>query len=223
TSLSPLLTGTAGSPYSVVLTVADGTAPYVWTVSSGAVPGGLALGSAGVLSGTPTAAGTFNFTAQVTDNTSLVATKPFSITINTPFASWTAGVFTVAEQADSATSGLMADPNHNGVANLLEFALNRDPKAENFTPPLATGLTTDSGTGNQYLTVTYSRRIAPSGITCHVEVSSDLAVWNAGSFYTEEESVTDDGNGITQTVKVRVLTPMNQAGKVFTRLRVTQP
>ena len=43
---------------------ATGTAPITWNISSGALPGGLSLNSAGVISGTPTAEGTFNFTVR---------------------------------------------------------------------------------------------------------------------------------------------------------------
>src|SRR5439155_20025642 len=59
---SSLPSGTVGTPYSQALSAAGGTAPYTWTVTAGAVPAGLTLSSAGVLSGTPTASGTANFT-----------------------------------------------------------------------------------------------------------------------------------------------------------------
>ncbi|MCL2143671.1 MAG: putative Ig domain-containing protein, partial [Methanomassiliicoccaceae archaeon] len=52
--------GLVGAAYSETLT-ADGDATIVWTVDSGALPDGLALSPAGVISGTPTANGTFNF------------------------------------------------------------------------------------------------------------------------------------------------------------------
>jgi hypothetical protein len=42
--------------YSQSLSAGGGTAPYTWTVSAGTLPAGLTLSTAGVLSGTPTAA-----------------------------------------------------------------------------------------------------------------------------------------------------------------------
>jgi hypothetical protein len=51
------------------------------------LPTGLNISSAGVISGTPTAAGTFSFVVQVTDSSSpaQVATKPFTLTVGPAF------------------------------------------------------------------------------------------------------------------------------------------
>lgn len=68
TAPNPLPPATFGVPYNFTLTVSGGTAPYAWTVVSGALPQGLALTPAGVLSGTPRAFGTFTFTLRVTDS-----------------------------------------------------------------------------------------------------------------------------------------------------------
>ena len=51
--------------YSQSLAATGGTGPYGWSVSAGALPDGLTLSNAGLLSGTPTSAGTFNFTPPV--------------------------------------------------------------------------------------------------------------------------------------------------------------
>ena len=66
--------GVAYSPMSV--TAEGGKPPYSWSVVSGALPGGLTLGSDGSVSGTPTAAGNFVFGVQVTD--ALTHTSPFT-------------------------------------------------------------------------------------------------------------------------------------------------
>ena len=77
--------GTVGTAYSQTLQATGGTTPYTWSLASGTLPAGLTLNaSTGVISGTPTAAGTSNFTAQVTDALSATATKALSITIGTP-------------------------------------------------------------------------------------------------------------------------------------------
>ncbi len=59
--------GTVASAYSQTITASGGTAPYTYTITAGALPSGLTLSSAGVLSGTPTAGGSFAFTVRATD------------------------------------------------------------------------------------------------------------------------------------------------------------
>lgn len=64
---SPLPSGMVGTAYAQTLTAAGGTAPYSFSQIAGMMPGGLSItGSA--LTGTPTNAGTFLFTIQVTDS-----------------------------------------------------------------------------------------------------------------------------------------------------------
>ena len=60
--------GTVAAPYSQTITASGGAAPYGFAVTAGALPAGLTLSSGGVLSGTPTAGGTFNFTVTATDS-----------------------------------------------------------------------------------------------------------------------------------------------------------
>ncbi|HYM75013.1 MAG TPA: FG-GAP-like repeat-containing protein [Candidatus Dormibacteraeota bacterium] len=84
--------GTVGVAYSQTLTATGGTTPYTWSTSSGSLPAGLSLTAAGVISGTPTTAGTSNFTAKVTDANGLTATKPFSIVIVAPLVVTTANL-----------------------------------------------------------------------------------------------------------------------------------
>ena len=79
--------GTTGIAYSQALTATAGFPPYAWSISSGALPAGLTLStSTGVISGTPTAAGTFGFTVKVSGTTA-----------------WT-GSSTVANSASAAVS-----------------------------------------------------------------------------------------------------------------------
>jgi hypothetical protein len=81
-TLSP---GVVNGQYSATVTAANGVSPYTYNVVFGSLPDGLTLSSsgttAGVISGTPTTAGTFNFTIQATDSVSETATESFTITI----------------------------------------------------------------------------------------------------------------------------------------------
>ncbi len=67
-STTVLPPATVGKAYSATLVAVGGTAPYSWVAAGGALPGGLSLSAAGVVSGTPTASGNFGFTAQATDS-----------------------------------------------------------------------------------------------------------------------------------------------------------
>jgi hypothetical protein len=76
--------GVSGVAYSATLAATGGTAPYSWSITAGALPTGVSLGSStGIISGTPTAQGTFSFTATVADSASPpnVASVGLSITI----------------------------------------------------------------------------------------------------------------------------------------------
>ena len=58
--------GTVGTAFSQTL-AATGDAPITWDISAGSLPAGLTLSAAGVISGAPTTAGTFNFTVRATN------------------------------------------------------------------------------------------------------------------------------------------------------------
>jgi hypothetical protein len=67
------------------LQAGGGQGPYTWAITAGNLPAGLSLNaSSGLISGTPTANGLFNFTAQVTDAGQRTATKQLSILIGQP-------------------------------------------------------------------------------------------------------------------------------------------
>jgi uncharacterized protein YhjY with autotransporter beta-barrel domain len=86
-SLAPstLSAATVGIAYGQSVTASGGTAPYTYAVSAGALPAGLSLGaSTGMLSGTPTAAGTYGFTVRGTDASGYSATRSYSLTVAGP-------------------------------------------------------------------------------------------------------------------------------------------
>lgn len=80
-------TGRVGVPYAGSLTVTGGVAPFTYSVTAGALPTGLTLNaSTGAIAGTPTAAGTFPYTATVVDQRGTVGTASAicGITVDPP-------------------------------------------------------------------------------------------------------------------------------------------
>ena len=61
--------GLVSNAYQYQFTASGGVAPYSFTLTQGSLPSGLALSALGLLSGTPTQAGTFSFTVQACDST----------------------------------------------------------------------------------------------------------------------------------------------------------
>ncbi|GAB2503979.1 putative Ig domain-containing protein [Arenimonas alkanexedens] len=80
--------GTVATAYSQTLAASGGAAPYSFALAAGALPGGLTLSAGGTLSGTPTAGGTFNFTATATDSSPFPGpfsgSRAYSLVINAP-------------------------------------------------------------------------------------------------------------------------------------------
>ena len=94
--------GEAGVPYSDQLTVTGGTSPFTWSVSAGSLPPGVTLNaSTGLLSGTPTTAGTYSFTVKVADTSGqsntqaviLTVTPGPSLSFPSPPSGWTHTVY----------------------------------------------------------------------------------------------------------------------------------
>jgi hypothetical protein len=74
--------GMVGLSYTTTVTASGGIAPYTFSVPTGTLPAGLTLGSStGVLSGTPTTAGSSTFTVQVADSETSPATATQSYTV----------------------------------------------------------------------------------------------------------------------------------------------
>src|SRR6185295_12908520 len=74
---------TAGTGYSATIGATGGTGTYSnFAVTSGSLPAGLSLNAAtGVLSGTPSTAGSSTFTITVTDSASATGSRSYTLTI----------------------------------------------------------------------------------------------------------------------------------------------
>ncbi|WP_425510202.1 putative Ig domain-containing protein [Xanthomonas indica] len=124
--------GTAGTAYSQALSATGGTAPYSYSIATGALPAGLSLSAAGVLSGTPTQAGSFVFTATVTDSTAGVpgqASRSYTLSIAAPTLApgqptLPAGTAGTAYNQTLTTSGGTAPYSYSVVSGALPTGLS---------------------------------------------------------------------------------------------------
>ena len=76
--------GTAGGPYNVAFSVTGGQPPYSFTTAPNtpALPSGLTLSAAGVITGVPSVAGTYDFIIRMTDDWSRIVDRSYTLTIN---------------------------------------------------------------------------------------------------------------------------------------------
>ena len=146
-------TGTIGVQYSIQLGGLGGCGPalpYQFRVLSGALPAGLSLSSSGLISGTPTAAGTASFYLEISDENPpsqswcvpATSQKPFSITIDPR-------VLVTTQSASPGTVGVSYNlPLTAGIMNGPgQVSPSSQPFTWSFTGDLPPGLSLDASTG----------------------------------------------------------------------------
>ncbi len=136
--------------YNQTITASGGVAPYSYNVTGGALPAGVMLSTAGVLSGTPTATGTANFTVTATDANGCATTMGYSlqvvastITVNTTADTVAVDGFCSLHEAIQATNSSAAvNECAAGVAALTVISFN-----------VGTGTPTINLTGSAFPTI----------------------------------------------------------------------
>jgi len=157
--------------------------------------------------------GTYSATllVQTGDANQPLVTLPVSLAI-TPRATWRQTHFGTAQNSGNAAD--TADPDHDGIINILEYAFNTDPNVPNANP------ISFAVVGN-HLTVTFKRtHPAPADLIYTPQVASDLTsgVWNSGPTFTSQ-TVTNNGDG-TETVVVTDNTAIGSAPAHFLRILI---
>lgn len=143
--------------------------------------------------------------------TAVYAGSQFSVAIGSAshsgFTAWNSNSFTPSQLLDQAISGPNADPDADGIPNLLEYALDTQPLSSGSSPQLNPVL----ASGRMSLTFNRMR----SELTYVVEGSSDLTTWTT---VATNPGTVGAAATVQDTVTLSPTTPRR-----FLRLKVTTP
>jgi hypothetical protein len=152
----------------------------------------------------------------------MAATTPFKASLaivdpnDSPFANWQGEHFSEVQLADPSISGEDADPDRDGIVNLIEYFAGYQPLATEISFMSTASVEVE---GVDYFAITYPR--APgTGLAGLPEISTDLQVWHSGDAWLESSA--DAEADVQQQVTVRSRAPMGSAAREFLRLRVTR-
>ncbi len=192
TTASPLPGGTVGEAYPATqLQATGGVGDYTWTVTDGALPGGLGLSPTGVLSGTPTEDGTFDFEVTATDEDGSSGSADLSLTI-APAAAAGGGVFrgiTPNRVLDTRTSGpcvsggagreVTVAPSAGVPADATAVALNVtviSPGSQGYLTVYPTGSPRPTASNLNYT----KGQVVPNLVTTKVGTGGKITVFASG-------------------------------------------
>lgn len=140
TSSLPL--ATINSAYSQTLSAAGGRLPYTWSITSGALPAGLTLNAnTGMISGTSTTAGKYDFIVSVKDADNITATSTLSIIAssssvltNASIANGTGTIATISNvPSNSSLLAMSSKPSDFDINSALDIVVNSVPTGGTIT------------------------------------------------------------------------------------------
>jgi large repetitive protein len=198
TTTSPLPDAVQGRSYTQSLTSTGGTAPVSWTLASGNLPAGLALSSAGLLSGTPSQSGSFSFTVRVNDSGQQAATRTFGLQVIPPLMITTGSplppgqVSSAYSQQLAAAGGIPPYANWTLTAGALPSGLTLSSggaitgtpaSAGNFSFTVRVQDSTPSAAAN-FATKSFDLQIAVPTLT--ISTGSPLPAGQVNSAYSQQ-------------------------------------
>ena len=135
------------------------------------------------------------------------------------FSNWQSQWFTAAE---SAISGINADPDGDGLSNGLEYAFARNPRAADSSDAIVSTVEMDGASG-PFLTISFRRSLSLQSTSFSPEVTAALGgAWLSGGGNTLQLGVVNNGDG-SETLKYRDTTSTSSATQRHIRLKVSLP
>jgi hypothetical protein len=133
-----------------------------------------------------------------------------------PYETWRRSWFTQSQLDDPSISGDFANPAHDGIVNLLKYALALCP-----TNATVNGLPTAVISTNNYLTLTYRKNKQATDIAYVVQACGTLIPnsWSTNGLVVISQA---DSNTYWR-VTVRDAVPIASATNRFMRLKITKP
>jgi Putative Ig domain len=206
--------------YNASVGMTGGIAPYVWSVSSGGLPPGLSLNATGVITGTPTTAGAFQFTVQVADAPSIsqTASEPFSLVV--PASSTTLEITTVTVPSAQVQTSYSATLSATGGTAPYSWTIASGslPQGLSLNGTAGTISGTPAATGSSSFTV----QVTDSSPT--PETASDPLAIGVGSAGGHDWPVHAGGNIQTAITSANLGDTVTlDAGVTFTTGTITLP
>jgi hypothetical protein len=133
------------------------------------------------------------------------------------FAEWQPGFFSPAEISDPNIAGPSADPDADGLPNVMEFASGANPRVSDGQNVIGVSLENEGNAG-PFLTLRYRRRAGVQGLQFHGDTAATPDAWILDGAISVGSPV-NNGDG-TETVKLRDTVESSAAGQRFIRLRI---
>lgn len=132
------------------------------------------------------------------------------------YGEWKQARFTAAQLADPAVSGDAADPDADGITNVIEFYTGTDPRARTSANRPEVSIEPGPG-GSQKLVMTFRAARGPLNGSLAVQASSDLLSWENSAL-----QLVPTGAGDATSIELRAEVPVSDNSK-FLRLRTGEP
>ncbi len=133
-----------------------------------------------------------------------------AVILDRPINNWLRANFSTAELAQPLISGDSANPDLDGLPNLMEYALGTSPRlldGNQFVP----------STSNGVFTVTYPLSKSAVDVSLTPEWSTNLVTWLTGTNYFKVVNIEDQ-----MTNQIITIQPVSPAASGFFRFRVTR-